>query len=70
VFELGSASSPWLGNGTHLLHPFAVLQVEAVVGNAVKRAEIAGARAPGSLWHLFLHGGPVMPKEGIWTQIA
>jgi hypothetical protein len=36
IFELRSALCRRLRNGTYLLHPFAVLLVEAVTGNAVK----------------------------------
>jgi hypothetical protein len=35
LFELRSAWCRRLRNGTYLLHPFVVLQVEAVVGNVV-----------------------------------
>jgi hypothetical protein len=39
MFELRSAWCRRLRNGTYLLHPFAVLQMEAVLGNAVKVME-------------------------------
>jgi hypothetical protein len=39
MFELRSALCPRLGNGTYLQHPFAVLRVEAVTGNAVRLVE-------------------------------
>jgi hypothetical protein len=40
LFELRSALCRRLRTGTYLLHPFAVLQVEAVTGNAVKLVEV------------------------------
>jgi hypothetical protein len=40
MFELRSASCPRLWNRIYLLHPFAVLQVEAVTGNVVKLVEV------------------------------
>jgi ankyrin repeat protein len=40
LFELRSAWCRRLRNGTHLLHPFAVLQVEAVAGNVVRLVEV------------------------------
>jgi hypothetical protein len=40
MFELRAASCPRLGEGIYLLHPFTVLQVNAVVGNAVKLVEV------------------------------
>jgi ankyrin repeat protein len=42
LFELRSAWCRRLRNGTYLLHPFAVLQVEAVAGNVVKLVEVEG----------------------------
>jgi hypothetical protein len=40
LFELRSVWCQRTKNGTYLLHPFAVLQVEAVEGNAVKLVEV------------------------------
>jgi hypothetical protein len=40
LFELRSVWCRRTKNGTYLLHPFAVLQVEAVVGNVVKLVEV------------------------------
>jgi ankyrin repeat protein len=42
LFELRSAWCRRLRNGTYLLHPFAVLQVEAVAGNVVQLVEVEG----------------------------
>jgi hypothetical protein len=40
IFELRSAWCRRLRNATYLLHPFALLQGEAVVGNVVKLLEV------------------------------
>jgi ankyrin repeat protein len=40
LFELRSVWCRRLRNGTYLLHPFAVLQVETVTGNTVKLVEV------------------------------
>jgi hypothetical protein len=40
LVELRSQLCPRLVNGSYLLHPFAVLEVEAVTGNAVKLVEV------------------------------
>jgi alpha-D-ribose 1-methylphosphonate 5-triphosphate synthase subunit PhnH len=40
LFELRSAWCRRLANGTYLLHPFAVLQVEAVLGSVMKLVEV------------------------------
>jgi hypothetical protein len=53
LFELRSAWCWRLRNGTYLLHPFAVLRVEAVVGNTVKLVEVE-----------LLDPGPVGPIPG------
>jgi ankyrin repeat protein len=47
MFELRSALCPRLQNGTYLLHPFAVLRVEVVLGNVVELVEI-GLPEPGT----------------------
>jgi hypothetical protein len=49
LFELRSAWCRRLRNGTYLLHPFAVLQVEAVVGNTMKLVEVE-LLEPGLAW--------------------
>jgi hypothetical protein len=46
LFELRSAWCRRLRNRTYLLHPFAVLQVEAVAGNTVKLVEVEPERGP------------------------
>jgi hypothetical protein len=47
LFVLRSSWCRRLRNGTYLLHPFAVLQVEAVTGNVVRLVEVEGlASAP------------------------
>jgi hypothetical protein len=43
LLELRSAWCPRPANGTYLLHPFAVLRVEAVLGNTVKLVEVEPA---------------------------
>jgi ankyrin repeat protein len=68
VFELRSAWCRRLWNGTYLLHPFAVLHVEAVAGNAVKLVEVEPlepariARPPG-------RRPGVIPKGGKVTEL-
>jgi ankyrin repeat protein len=68
MFELRSAWCRRLRTGTFLQHPYAVLQVEAVMGNAVRLVELelsqtervreVPRRRPG-----------VKPKEGSWTEL-
>jgi hypothetical protein len=68
LFELRSAWCRRLQNGVYLLHPFTVLQVEAVVGNAVRLVEVElmerGCRGtlPG-------HRLGVVPKVSEWREL-
>jgi ankyrin repeat protein len=68
LFELRSALCPRLRNGTYLQHPFAVLQVEAVVGNTVKLVEVE-LLEPARVTELPGQRRGVTPKEGSWTAM-
>jgi ankyrin repeat protein len=68
LFELRSAWCRRLRNGIYLLHPFAVLQVEAVVGNAVKLVEVELVE-PGLVAPLPAQRPGVIPKGGRQTEL-
>jgi ankyrin repeat protein len=63
LFELRSAWCRRLRNGTYLLHPFVVLQVEAVTGNVVKLVEVE-LMEPGLVRPLPAQRSSVAPKVG------
>jgi ankyrin repeat protein len=68
IFELRSAWCPRLWDGTYLLHPFAVLQVEAVVGNVVKIVDVE-LLEPARVTELPGQREDVVPMEGEWTKL-
>jgi ankyrin repeat protein len=68
IFELRSSWCRRLRDGPFLLHPFAVLQVEAVVGNAVKLVEVDLVE-PGLFDPLPGELPGVVPKEGRVTEL-
>jgi ankyrin repeat protein len=68
IFELRSLLCPRLRNGTYLLHPFAYLQVEAVVGNAVKLAEVE-LLGPASMPGPPGQHPDAMPRRGTLTEL-
>jgi hypothetical protein len=63
LFELRSAWCRQLRNGTYLLHPFVLLQVEAVTGTTVKLVEIE-LLEPGLVGPLPAQRRGVVPKVG------
>jgi predicted LPLAT superfamily acyltransferase len=67
LFELRSAWCRRLRNGTYLLHPFAVLEVEAVSGNAVKLVEVELV-APAHVEPPPAQRPGVVPKAGDLTE--
>jgi ankyrin repeat protein len=67
LFELRSALCAGLQNGTCLLHPFAVLQVEAVTGNAVRLVEIELLEPP--ITGLPGQRSGVILGEGKWNEL-
>jgi hypothetical protein len=68
IFELRSALCPRLQNGTHLLHPFALLRVEAVAGNVVKLVGVE-LLEPGRVRELPGRRPGVVPKDGALTEL-
>jgi hypothetical protein len=67
LFELRSVWCRRTKNGTYLLHPFAVLQVEAVVGNVVKLVEVELV-GPGLMAPLPGQRPGVVRREGSWAE--
>jgi hypothetical protein len=68
LFELRSAWCRRLANGTYLLHPFAVLQVEAVVGNTVKLVEVE-LLDPKFVGPIPGQRPAVVARQGRWTML-
>jgi hypothetical protein len=68
LFELRSVWCRRTKNGAYLLHPFAVLQVEAVVGNVVKLVEVELVE-PQLVAPLPGQRRGVVPREGRWTEM-
>jgi ankyrin repeat protein len=68
LFELRSLLCPRLWNGTYLQHPFAVMQVEAVVANVVKLVEVE-LLEPAHVTKLPGQRPGAVAREGSWTEL-
>jgi hypothetical protein len=68
LFELRSALCPRLRDGTYLQHPFAVLRVEAVMGNAVRLVEVE-LIDPARVREVPGQRRGVKPRAGSWTEL-
>jgi hypothetical protein len=68
LFELRSELCPRLLNGDYVLHPFAVLEVESVTGNAVKLVEVE-VLEPARVREVGGERPGVTAKGGVWTVL-
>jgi hypothetical protein len=68
LFELRSVWCPRPRKGTHLQYSFALLQVEAVEGSAVKLAEVE-LLEPAPVTEVLGRRQGVIPQEGLWTSL-